>query len=71
MPYVRKEWDKEAADKAAKLAEAELRDFSDDADVELIIKWWNNWFMKSGHKRLGRLLVKRYKKNLNCTCTFR
>lgn len=44
-------------DEAAKIAEQELTNISRES-VEPISAWWLKWYMKAGHKRLGRILVK-------------
>jgi len=38
-------------------------DFSEMVDLEAlekshIVEWWEKWYKKAGHKRLGRILVK-------------
>ena len=48
-------------DAAAEEAEKELATL-DQAAVETVAAWWAKWFMKAGHKRLGRLMVKVAKK---------
>jgi hypothetical protein len=30
-----------------------------------VILWWNRWYLKAGHKRLGRTLVELAKKKLD------
>lgn len=30
----------------------------DQESLEKISKWWKKWYLKCGHKRLGRILVK-------------
>ena len=47
-------------DSAAVEAENNLADVSNEAIIE-IGKWWNKWYMKAGHKRLGRVLNGYYK----------
>ena len=44
-------------DEAAKQAEEELRSNLDKWSAKDVIGWWAKWYLKSGHKRLGRLLV--------------
>ena len=44
-------------DAAAVEAEKELSTL-DQAAVEIVAAWWAKWYLKAGHKRLGRLLVK-------------
>ncbi len=34
----------------------------DQAAVEIVAAWWSKWYMKAGHKRLGRIMVKVAKK---------
>ena len=34
----------------------------DQAAVETVAAWWAKWYMKAGHKRLGRIMVKLAKK---------
>ena len=48
-------------DAAADEAEKELTTL-DQAAVSIVAAWWSKWFMKAGHKRLGRLMVKVAKK---------
>jgi hypothetical protein len=48
-------------DAAAEEAEKELATL-DEAAVKTVAVWWSKWFMKAGHKRLGRLMVKVAKK---------
>jgi len=44
-------------DESAVQAEAELATLPAEA-VATIATWWKNHYMKAGHKRLGRVLVK-------------
>ena len=44
-------------DAAASEAEKELATLDQEA-VKTVAAWWAKWFMKAGHKRLGRLMVK-------------
>jgi len=44
-------------DNAAGDAKKELIEHLDDWKARDVAKWWANWYMKAGHKRLGRLLV--------------
>jgi hypothetical protein len=30
----------------------------DPKAVEAVAAWWKKWYLKAGHKRLGRILVK-------------
>jgi hypothetical protein len=48
-------------DAAAEEAERDLASL-DRTAVETIAAWWLKWFMKAGHKRLGRIMVKIAKK---------
>ena len=48
-------------DAAAEEAERDLVTL-DQAAVETIAAWWLKWYMKAGHKRLGRIMVKVAKK---------
>jgi len=48
-------------DAAAEQAEKELANLDQEA-VKAVAAWWSKWFMKAGHKRLGRLMVKIAKK---------
>lgn len=50
----------EEMDKAAKEAEQELKAM-DEKIIESITNWWFKWYLKAGHRRLGRMLVKIYK----------
>lgn len=47
-------------DLAAAKAEKELRKLSDMTATE-VAKWFADFYMTAGHKRLGRILVKRSK----------
>ena len=48
-------------DAAAQEAEKELATL-DQAAVKTLAAWWQKWYLKAGHKRLGRLMVKVAKK---------
>jgi len=48
-------------DEAAREAETDLATI-DQAAVETVAVWWLKWYMKAGHKRLGRIMVKVAKK---------
>jgi len=48
-------------DAAAEEAEKELATLDQEV-VKTVAAWWSKWFMKAGHKRLGRLMVKVAKK---------
>jgi hypothetical protein len=49
-------------DEAAEQAEKELEQNIENWSAKELISWWSRWFMKAGHKRLGRLFVARGKK---------
>ncbi|MCX6569835.1 MAG: hypothetical protein NT006_00160 [Candidatus Aminicenantes bacterium] len=44
-------------DDAASQAQAEIEQNIDNLSARDIITWWSKWYMKTGHKRLGRILV--------------
>jgi len=44
-------------DEAAQKALGELRENIDAWTARDLIKWWAGWYLKAGHKRLGRILV--------------
>jgi hypothetical protein len=44
-------------DNAAADAKKELMEHLDDWRAIDVAKWWAAWYLKAGHKRLGRLLV--------------
>jgi hypothetical protein len=44
-------------DAAAEEAEKDLGTL-DRAAIEVVATWWLKWYMKAGHKRLGRIMVK-------------
>ena len=44
-------------DAAAIEAQNDLVNVDQDA-VEKVTAWWEKWYRKAGHKRLGRILVK-------------
>jgi hypothetical protein len=44
-------------DEAAEKAYAELKEHMSDWSARDLIKWWAEWYLKAGHKRLGRMLV--------------
>ena len=48
-------------DASAKEAEKDLATL-DQAAVQTIAGWWSKWYLKAGHKRLGRIMVKLSKK---------
>lgn len=51
------EYNPQAMDEAAKEAELDLSNLTEEA-VRSMADWWAKWYLKAGHKRLGRLLVK-------------
>lgn len=44
-------------DDAASRAQTEIEQNIDNLSARDIISWWSKWYMKTGHKRLGRILV--------------
>lgn len=46
----------ENMDKAAELADEELKEISKDS-VILVADWWKKHYLKSGHKRLAKILL--------------
>jgi hypothetical protein len=42
---------------AAVDAQNDLTNIDPEA-VEKVAAWWKKWYLKAGHKRLGRILVK-------------
>ncbi len=44
-------------DAAAEEAEKDLGTL-DRAAIEVVAAWWLKWYMKAGHKRLGRIMVR-------------
>ena len=48
-------------DAAAEEAEKDLATV-DQAAAKAIAAWWLKWYMKAGHKRLGRIMVRLAKK---------
>lgn len=55
-PNVLQDMDNAAAD-----AENALIDIDKEA-INAVAEWWKNWYMKTGHKRLGRVLLAQLKK---------
>ena len=47
----------EDMDKAAKDAEKDLTETLSGESVTGVAEWFAKWYLKAGHKRLGRLLV--------------
>jgi len=52
------EFNVEDMDNAAKEAETELTEKMPGEAVTQVAEWFAKWYLKAGHKRLGRLLVK-------------
>jgi hypothetical protein len=44
-------------DSQAELARRELEANLDLWSSRAMILWWDRWYLKAGHKRLGRILV--------------
>jgi hypothetical protein len=44
-------------DDAAAQANAEIEQGIDNLTARDIINWWTKWYLKTGHKRLGRILL--------------
>jgi len=44
-------------DEAAEQARIELDSNIDHLTARDVAAWWVKWYMKAGHKRLGRILV--------------
>ena len=59
MDFNPQEMDHAAADAQNDL----MINYSDDV-VDKISEWWYTWYMKTGHKRLGRILVDVAKVNI-------
>jgi hypothetical protein len=52
----------ELMDLQAGLARLELEENIDLWSGRAIALWWDRWYLKAGHKRLGRILVEMAKK---------
>ncbi|MFA6599814.1 MAG: hypothetical protein WC352_07495 [Candidatus Omnitrophota bacterium] len=52
-------------DEAAEAAKKELHKSFADWTARDIVAWWSRWYLKAGHKRLGRTLVALGKKPVN------
>jgi hypothetical protein len=55
-------------DEAALQAQAEVQNNFNAWSAKDIAEWWKRWYLKAGHKRLGRILVsmvKQEKTNTN------
>jgi hypothetical protein len=44
-------------DDAAKAAKKELLEHLEGWSAKAVASWWAVWYLKAGHKRLGRILV--------------
>jgi|HubBroStandDraft_1064217.scaffolds.fasta_scaffold223329_2 hypothetical protein len=44
-------------DNAAEEAHKELIEHLNEWNARAVANWWAKWYLKAGHKRLGRLLV--------------
>lgn len=44
-------------DEAAQEARGELEQYLNEWRARDVAAWWHKWYMKAGHKRLGRVLV--------------
>ena len=44
-------------DEAAEKALEEIKENLGAWSADDLIKWWARWYLKAGHKRLGRILV--------------
>ncbi len=49
--------DKAKMDEAAKEARDELTKNIKSWTAQDLATWWSTWYMRTGHKRLGRILV--------------
>ena len=49
-------------DEAAAQAEAEFYKDGKDWKADDVVTWWSRWYLKAGHKRLGRILVAKGRK---------
>jgi len=45
-------------DQAAEEAGEELQQHFNEWSAQDLAGWWMKWYLKAGHKRLGRILVK-------------
>jgi hypothetical protein len=50
-------------DEAAQKALEEIKEGITSWSANDLIKWWVRWYLKAGHKRLGRILVALEKKS--------
>ncbi|NTV29502.1 MAG: hypothetical protein HGA80_05420 [Candidatus Omnitrophica bacterium] len=49
-------------DEAAGAAEAEFYQHCKEWKADDVVTWWSKWYLKAGHKRLGRILVAKGRK---------
>jgi len=49
-------FDPEAMDRAATEAKEELDQIPKETLLS-VARWWSKWYLRAGHKRLGRILV--------------
>lgn len=52
--------DESIYDKAAHVASIELQEL-DKKSVRIVAEWWRKNYLASGHKRLGRVLIRELK----------
>jgi len=62
MAYEKKSLEQIMADMDDAAIEAQ-NDFTEMVNLEAlekshIVEWWEKWYKKTGHKRLGRILIK-------------
>lgn len=63
IPMAFTEQDKQAMDNAATDAENDLPFEGEPTEEhQELIDWWHRWYMKTGHKRLARILLQYAKK---------
>ena len=56
-------WEKMTPEQMNAAAVEAQNDFADLVDIDALekshlIEWWEKWYKKAGHKRLGRILIK-------------
>jgi len=51
-------------DEAASRAQEELARNLETWSARELAAWWATWYLKAGHKRLGRILVAMHKKTV-------
>jgi len=54
---------KQEMDSAAERAASQLAEIAQEYQNAIIIlgEWWDEWYLKAGHKRLGRVLLGQYR----------